>query len=425
MGGTMDNRLQKIVDETRVKYGLENYQLGTYEIYKERDTVGKAYYQFAMEWYPLATIDTLEEDYNPDGTAIITYHIQKQQFIEVTFVQRESYATITQFTNQSADAVLAWVKEEVQAIYDGDLRLVDQLSNYFRFETHIEGISMVPGLTVEVEFDDLGKLIRYATTGLNETGKAVQQSTFALTLEEIEPLIKAQLQLIHYPSEEENCFKPIYVIEEIFIDAENPKHITRLDQAATKIELGEVLEWSSPSMKELREEEIPSLYIATADEAFGNVDVDIALQLTKEQVEQSKVAVSDALSIVHPEDSGLWRLENLQYERDLFITAHCVRNDSDDLPFKQKIVVFLNPDNLSVIHLVDNGALFEMMQAFEPAKEASITHAEAYEKLAYSIGLMPTYVYDVAQEAYVLCGLLDASDGVDAVTGEVISLMEL
>ena len=36
-----------------------------------------------------------------------------------------------------------------------------------------------------------------------------------------------------------------------------------------------------------------------------------------------------------------------------------------------------------------------------------------------------TYVYDELTGKYILCGLLDAAEAVDAVTGEIISLGDL
>ena len=50
---------------------------------------------------------------------------------------------------------------------------------------------------------------------------------------------------------------------------------------------------------------------------------------------------------------------------------------------------------------------------------------EAFEKMIPYITLDPTYVYDELTGKYILCGLLDAAEAVDAVTGEVISLSDL
>ena len=423
----MDTRLQKIVEEAQRKFGLENYQLGTSEIYKERDIRGKAFYNFTMEWYPLESAESLEEDeedLNPDGTAIIEYHIQKEQFSSVTFVQGMSFSTVMQFPSKSVEEVSAWLEGEWGATFLSVFKLVEERANYFRFVSDIEGISTSPNITIEVEFDDVGKLISYQTPGLNEVGKGVKKSSFTLTLEEIEPLVKNQLQLVQYPSEVENRFKPIYAMEEVFVTVEGARVIPFMDHERTQVKIDEVIEWTGTSTEEIKREEISVLCIASADEAFGNVDVEKALELAEEQIEKSKIAVVEAFRSMLPNETGLWQLEHLQYERELFIEAHCRRNDDEAAPFKRKAVVFIDPENMSVLNFIDNEALFEIFDTFAPAEEVVVTHEEAFEKLISYIGLDPTYVYDIETEQYVLCGLLDAAEGVDAVTGEIVSLAE-
>lgn len=420
----MDARLQKIIEGTQEKFGLENYQLGTSEIYKERDIKGKAFYNFTMEWYPLESAESLEEDLNPDGTAIIEYHIQKEQFNSVTFVQGMSFSTVTQFPNKSVEEVSAWLVEECGATFLSAFKLVEERANYFRFESGIEGIRMSPNFVIEVTHDDNGKLTSYHRSGLNPVAEQIEKSSFTLTLEEIEPLVKNQLQLVQYPSEVENRFKSIYAMEEVFVTVEDARVIPFIDHERTQVKIDEVIEWTGTSTEEIKREEISVLCIASADEAFGNVDVEEALKLTEAQIEKSKIAVVNAFRSMLPDETGLWQLEHLQYDRELFIEAHCRRNDDEAAPFKRKAVVFIDPENMSVLNFIDNEALFEIFDTFEPAEEVVVTHEEAFEKLISYIGLDPTYVYDIETEQYVLCGLLDVAEGVDAVTGEIISLAE-
>ena len=80
---------------------------------------------------------------------------------------------------------------------------------------------------------------------------------------------------------------------------------------------------------------------------------------------------------------------------------------------------------MSVLNFMDNGAMFEIFESFAPAEKADGTHEEAFEKMVPYITLDPTYVYDELSGKYILCGLLDAAEAVDAVTGEIISLGDL
>ena len=85
----------------------------------------------------------------------------------------------------------------------------------------------------------------------------------------------------------------------------------------------------------------------------------------------------------------------------------------------------MNPETMKVLNYLDNGSMFEIFDAFAPAEKAVVTHEEAFEKMVSYITLDPTYVYDEFTGKYILCGLLDAAEAVDAVTGEIISLGDI
>ena len=79
---------------------------------------------------------------------------------------------------------------------------------------------------------------------------------------------------------------------------------------------------------------------------------------------------------------------------------------------------------MTLINYVDNGEVFEIFDTFAPAEKAVVSHEDAFEKLVSYISLTPTYVYDSVTEKYILCGLLDAAEGVNAVTGEIVPLTD-
>ena len=111
--GTWTRDYKRLSDEAQEKFGLDAYRLERHSIYKERDTVqGDAYYTFTMEWFPKELKESIEEDYNPEGTAIVEYAIQKQQFSSVSFVQGESFSTKTHFPSKTADEVATWLEKE-------------------------------------------------------------------------------------------------------------------------------------------------------------------------------------------------------------------------------------------------------------------------------------------------------------------------
>ncbi|CAM3149204.1 hypothetical protein FITA111629_06470 [Filibacter tadaridae] len=420
----MDKRVERIAEEAKVKFGLEAYELERHSIYKERDSMGTAVYMVNLEWFPKNLKEPVEEDCNPDGTASIDYMIRKEQFRSVTFVDDLSLSTMTQFPNKSIEEVSTWLEKETGLVYGESFKLTKSSTNGFQFESDIDGISLSPSCIINVEFDEVGKLISYHTYGEIPSENQVEKSVFTLTLEEIEPLVKKQLQLVKFPSEEKKCFVPVYAMEEVFITVDGTRMIPFLEHERTEVKTDIVIEWLEPLTEEIAREEIEFLSEVTADVAFGNTGTLGKLTLSDQQIEQCKVIVTDVLRTELPDDSGMWKLVKLQCQEN-FIEAHCKMSYENSTLFNRKFVVFIHPEKMSVLNFMDNGSFFEIFDTFTPADKEVVTHDEAFEKMLPYISLDPTYVYDLASGKYILCGLLDAAEGVNAVTGEIIALGDI
>ncbi len=64
------------------KFGLDAYQLERHSIYKERDSLREMHIIHSIWSGFLRRLnEPIEEDYNPEGTAIVEYAIQKQLLI--------------------------------------------------------------------------------------------------------------------------------------------------------------------------------------------------------------------------------------------------------------------------------------------------------------------------------------------------------
>ncbi|WP_342505497.1 hypothetical protein [Sporosarcina sp. FSL K6-2383] len=420
----MDERLQRIADDAHVKFGLDAYKLERHSISKLRNTKGEAYYVFNMEWFPKELNEPVEEDMNPEGTACIEYNIQEQRFDSVIFTQRQSFSTIAPFVEKTPGEVAVWLEKQTGLKFGVDFKLTQASDDEFHFEMDIEGVRMSPGFLMNVKFDEMGKLTSYSRYGTVPRKEDIEKSAFTLTLEEIEQLVKKQLQLVNFPSELENRFVSAYAMEEIFVTVVGQRVIPFFEHERTIIKVNEVLEWDHPLKQTFKREELILVSESTAEEAFGHVGVGDKLLLTDEQIERSKEVVRDVLRSEYPQESGKWQLAELR-RQEHFIEAHCRFMTENSTVFNRKVVVFIQPDNMSVLNFVDNGAMMEIFDTFAPAEQAVVTHDEAFEKMISYISLDPTYVYDELTGKYILCGLLDAAEAVDGVTGEVISLSDL
>ncbi|NYF25256.1 hypothetical protein [Sporosarcina sp. JAI121] len=420
----MNKQLQIIVDETQVKFGLDAYRLERYSIYKERDSTGAASFIINMEWFPKELNEPIEEDYKPVGTAIVEYSIQKKHFSSVSFVQGKSYSIKTHFPGQTAEEVAAWLEEETGLVYKRDFKLTEASLDGFRFESDIGGFPISPNSIIEVEFDEVGKLISYHSYGEIPSEEHVLKSKFTLTLEEIESIVKKQLQLVNYPSETENRFIPVYAMEEVYVTVDGARIIPFMELERSDVKVDEIMVWDEPLKKQINREEIIVVSEASVEEAFSNSGVDENRTLSAEQIKYGKNIVRDVLRSEYPTESGIWKLSKLR-RQESFIEAHCEIIEEVPSLFKRKVIIFMNPETMTVLNLLDNESMFEIFDAFAPAEKAVTTHEEAFEKMVPYITLDPTYVFDGFIGKYVLCGLLDAAEAVDAVSGEVISLMEI
>lgn len=423
----MDERLLEIVTKMKSNYSLENYTLATHEIYKERDVAGYAYYTFSMEFFPNKT-DLAEEtdpDYNPDGTAIISYHLQNKLIESIAFVGGKSYATQIDFKEKTAEEVAKWVENESGLRFGIDFKLVGAMENGYRFEVDIDGTKLSSSNTIIVKFDKLGKVTSYHFDAFIPNEDKIMKEKFTLSLEEIESLVKKQLQLVDFPIDSKKKFTPIYAMEEIYIEQASKKLIPFSEKERSASTVYEVLTWDTPLTDELILKEITLTSGTTVEEAFKNVGGNEKLMILDEQMNRCKEIVRDVLRTNYPTQSGEWAFTSLRRSENV-IEASCHLLDDPIALFPRKIIVFIDPKDMTLINVMDNSDIFdEVFEEFDSAEKVTISHEEAFEKILSYITLDPVYVYDLKEEKYMLCGLLDAAEGVDAVTGEIVSLENL
>jgi len=95
----MELRLLGLVDSTKIKFGLENYYLKRYELYRKVNIFNETIYSFCMEWFPIHYSVHEEKDYNPEGTAVIEIDVNSGRFNSVIFVGGKSFVKGNTFTS--------------------------------------------------------------------------------------------------------------------------------------------------------------------------------------------------------------------------------------------------------------------------------------------------------------------------------------
>lgn len=426
----MDSKTKQLMDFAKAKFGLNNYYLQRYRFDREITPVNETVYTLSMEWFPNHADGQQEEDLNPEGTAVIELEVHRQKIKSVTFVKGKTYAQEgIVFPNRNTQDIIRWVEAETGLTYGKQFQLRKEKEGELHFAECFEGVAVSPSGAIEVKWNPQGQLMSFLVYGQFPSHEQVKQETYALSLDRVESLAKEQIKLVHFPSHEQNKWIPVYAVEEVFVTNDGASTIPfeLLGNARSFVRLDQTMVWDKSnehSQTAFERKEIHWLEEITAEQAFANESSPDSLPITEEEREACAIAVKDFLSREFPDDTGQWTLRSLHREKGC-IHATLRTAQPNSCVFQRKLVVLLDADTLQVHNFIDNQALLDMFESFEKAEEIKISGEQAYAKLKSRFELTPCYVYDAQQEQYRLCGKLDCSYGVHAVSGEIVSLNEL
>ncbi|MNO37757.1 hypothetical protein D3C76_278470 [compost metagenome] len=421
----MDIRIKELIDITRQTYGLDNYYLHTHEIYREVTMLGETDYLFSMEWFP-SDFPEWREDYNPEGTAVITVDLQSRKYKSVIFVGGKTYANGTMLQNIELDAVIQWMEVETGLEFGKQFYLVKEERGEYHFAGCIDGIPISSGGRMELRFDREGRLIFYSVYGQFPSSSLVQKEHYSLTLQDVEPLVRQQMQLIEYPVYEKQRLLSLYGIEEIYIMNDGTATIPfeSISAARARLHMDEVMFWDQANIEAFERKQIHPQEVVTIEQAIAREPHPDAFPITNEEQAQCIAAVKTGLSQLYPDESGQWILKSLHRDRG-YIQATLRQRTPSSLVFQRKLLLFIDAQSYKVINDMDNKLLLNTFEAFKSEGEIAVNHDEAFDKLKERFELTPVYVFDPEQKKYVLCGMLDCNYAVMASNGEVVELDSL
>lgn len=420
IGDIMNNYLQKLINHFTDKFGLEHYQLETVSCYKKNMYNDETHYICDIEFFPNATRNQSEEDYNPPGTAIISYDITTEKLINLSFVQAQSFSTKTLFHTQSVKEVANWVEDETGLQYGEDFSAIDTLNHGYLFKAEVHGYPIYPEGMIEVEFDEVGKLLNFNFFDRQIFDENISFQEFTLTLADVQSIVKEQIQLEYVPIEEEQKFISIYTIDEIYITSDH-KQIMPYFMSGCVTTVNQKLEWQTALAGMIEKKAINPYPAVSIEEAFTKKKPARAPKLTKQNIQVIISNATDVLRTVLPEESGKWILSTIQ-QQEGFLEVTCTLNETETTYFERKFMMLFDLNTFEVLNYMDNVQLFKIVDSFTPALSAKISKERALELLANSLSFTPTYVYDPETKQFVLCGLLSATEAVDAETGELLLL---
>ncbi|WP_374016032.1 hypothetical protein ABU162_16925 [Paenibacillus thiaminolyticus] len=423
----MDKRIKEWIDAAQFKFGLDNYDLHSHELYREVTLLNETNYFLSMEWFP-SHITEWEEDGNPEGTAVITVNLHARQYKSVIFVGGKSLATRKPFQGAGLNEVIRWIEAEAGIAYGKQFRLDKEQEGEYHFTECIDGVPLSPGGRAGLQFDTEGKLTFYSVYGTLPDRSLLQEADYALTLETVEPLAKKQLKLLELPLLEEQRIIPVYGLEEIYIANDGltaiPFEINK--GAGMNVNIDKVMTWEqlTAEPEPLERIELVLHETVTLEQAASREPHPDSYPITEAEQVKCIDAVEAALRQLYTQDSGQWVFKSLQRERG-YIQAILRQSTPSNRVFQRKLLLFIDPHRYKVVNYMDNAPLLSMFDEFQLEEKVAVSHEEAFDKLKGRLELTPVYVYDPQRNKYLLCGKLDCHYGVKAANGDVVELDSL
>ncbi|MGQ4666871.1 hypothetical protein ACUIJN_13765 [Metabacillus halosaccharovorans] len=422
----MDARIKELIVRTKEKFGLRNYYLQTYEIYRRVNFFSDTVYTLCMEWFP--NHESVDDDgSNPDGTAVIEIDIHTKRFTSAIFVRGKTYAhNGVSFANLTNDDMIKWIEQETGLVYEKQFKLYKEEERELHFMECIDGISVSPSGYIEVHYDEEGKLTFFSNHGHYPSKEMVLIENYSLTFEKIEQLAHKQLRLLEYPSYEQKRLFPLFAVEEIYI--RNDQSYTIPFEMFADVnsfrEINQTIFWDEPLKQTFDRKELNWNEEVSVDQAYAAEPSPDSFPLTKDEKENCILAVKDLLRQEYPNESGMWLLKTFHREKG-YIHAMLRAKKQDKRVFQKKLMLMIDPKSFQVVNYMDNKFMLEHFDEFQAPDKITIEKEDAFEKLKDLFELKPYYVYDFDKKRYVLCGKVDCEYSVKATTGEVIMLDNL
>lgn len=419
----MDRRIKEIVNALKVKFGLDSYDLARYNLGRSVNIFNETLYTLSTEWIP-QHIPIPEDGLNPDGTAVIELDVNSRKVKSVIFVGGKSYAKSVLFDHFDRNAIIQWIEQVTGLTYQQQFRLQEEGERELLFRECIDGIDVSPSGMIEVNFDAEGKLTMFTVHGQFPSKEQIRKETYSLSLDKMDPVAKAQLQLIEFPVEEQQQLIPIYGLEEIYVTNDQTKMIPFEFVVNSYTTVDQIMSWDTSLDVPFVRKELHLVEEVTFEEALSGEPSPEAFPITNIEKEKCITAVNQFLRQEYPHDTDKWILKTL-HRHQQYIYATLRMNKQDNCIFQRKMMVIIETEHFYAANYMDNLPMLEMFNQYKKMETATIAKDEAYDKLKDRLELKPYYVYDTSQKQYILCGKLDCAYGVNAATGEVLALDEL
>ncbi|RDW20299.1 hypothetical protein CWR48_06315 [Oceanobacillus arenosus] len=422
----MDSRIKELIDSTKSKFGLDNYYLARHSLNRNVNISYETIYTLDVEWFPNLITQPEDDDSNPEGTAVIEIEVNSNKIESIIFVGAKSFANGIKFNKNDRRGIIKWIEQETGLIYGKQFELHKEVKGGLYFKECIDGVAVSPSGSIEIKFDQEGKLTLFSIHGQFPSKEMIKEDTYSLSLEMVDHIAKEQLKLIEFPSYKQQRLLPVYGVEEIYItnDLASTIPFEFIVDVRSYLKVDQSIYWDTPLNEPFERIGINLIENVTVAQAFSNEPSPDSLLITEQEKEKCIIAVKDFLRQGYADDSGKWKLKTL-HRSNSYIHATLRTNHQDNHVFQRKLSVMIDAKRFEVLNYIDNKPMLALFDKFEATEKVEIIKEEAYKKIQHLLELKPYYVYDFEQKQYILCGKLDCQFGVDATNGEIVLLENL
>ncbi|MEN2466264.1 hypothetical protein [Ornithinibacillus sp. JPR2-1] len=415
----MNEHVKEIANKLQQEYGLEQYVLKREHIFSETTQENQTNYILSLEWFPVHQSEENEE-YNPEGTAVLEVNLHTNELKQLIFVNDVSYATEGIFPPPEIESVIEWVEEKTGMMFGRQFKLDYEDGTAFSFQATVDNIAVAPSGNIDITFNENNQLTQFSIDGVFPSEEDIDWEPFSLMKEDLMENIKQQLKLIETPIEEEEKWLKVWTMDTIFIrnDKSNIILPASLYQIDTYKELNVLLEWASTSQRDFTPQEIDFSTEISYEDAMAKVRVN---PLTDDEIQSTMEETKDFLSNLYPDDSGKWTLTGMYPEGNYIITELKMAAST---PLDRKLKVIISRDSLQTANYWDSKLLFEVFESYAKAEDVTISRDEAFDKIIKHVELTPVYVKDPNSDSYHLCGKLDCEVVVIGTTGEEVPIFQ-
>ncbi|MBH5317543.1 hypothetical protein I6N90_06895 [Paenibacillus sp. GSMTC-2017] len=430
----MEKWIQEHIKDAELKFGLDNYRFKTFSLHRDINTLKETVYTLSLEWLPgnASTLNEGEDEgTNPPGTAVISIDLNTKRYSSVIFVQGQSDAGEggVVFDIKDEEGIVQWIESETGLTYgkhfEGDSKRNDKIG--FNFKSMYKAIRTAPSGSINIEFDEAGKLVFFSVIGSFPSDETIIEESYRLTFKDVEPSIFKRLTLTEIPVDDKKQWVPVYALDEFYFTQSDgaiiPIEVLMKDRHIY-IPVNRLLEWEGSLENDFESKPIFVAETITTEQVITKEQHPELAPIEESEIESCMDSVVTYMRKAYSEQSGEWVLVSLYRSRG-YIYAELRRSAQDNRILKRKLQIIMDSSSFEVVNTMDSEFFLKMFEGYESAVPVVVEHEEAYAKLIDHMVIEPAYVYDNVSGKYRLCGRVDCNYCVDAITGEVVELNSL